>query len=163
MRSFGAQFKEYRESYLNITQTEAAAALNMKKESLSQYERDHRNFPPEDYKLAREIFQIPDDYFIAMVTGVPLKSVRAKEQSLPEVTKDLRVSYQDHFLEQFEDVILQNDEMRELIALVALLDKKYQRQLLNTFKGFTNLYQNEITKNERLKKELDECKRQSKA
>lgn len=35
MRFFGAQFKEYRESYLNITQTEAAAALNMKKESLS--------------------------------------------------------------------------------------------------------------------------------
>ena len=163
MRSFGAQFKEYRESYLNITQTEAAAALNMKKESLSQYERDLRKFPPEDYKVARAVFQIPDDYFIAMVTGVPLKSVRSTEQSLPEVTKDLRVSYQHHFLEQFEDIILENDEMRELIALVAILDKKYQRQLLNVFKGFTSLYKTEIAQNKRLKKELANCRSQLKA
>lgn len=108
-------------------------------------------------------FQIPDDYFIAMVTGTPLKSVRSNEQTLPEVTKDLRVAYQHQFIEQFEDVILDNDEMRELIALVAMLDKKYQRQLLNTFKGFTNLYQTEIARNHKLQKELDKAKQNPKA
>lgn len=83
----------------------------------------------------KETFDIPDDYFVAMVTGQPLRNVRAAHPETAGKTTEVQERYRDHFIERHRQLIEETDELREIIALTAALTKKQRRLYLNSLKN----------------------------
>lgn len=139
---FGKQFKEYREEYLGLKQLEAARCLKIDPAALSNYERSERAFPIDLLPVVKEAFQIPDDYFLAMILGQPLKAVRPEElSSQPEKAQELKAHYLDSFIETHRELLENDAELRELIALVANFNEKDRRNYLNAHKSLLSLFQ----------------------
>ncbi len=131
---FGAQFREYREEYLNIRQSEAAHALHIDPKTLSNYELRKRAVPMELLPKFKEVFNIPDDYFLAMVLCRPLKHVRYKPQMYIDYTKETQTRYVCQLIEQYQEFLERSPELRELLLLLKSLPDSLQERLLHIFK-----------------------------
>lgn len=145
---FGEQFKEYREEHLRMKQMEAALELKIDPAALSNYERNARGFPLDMLPVVRETFAIPDDYFLAMVLGTPLKSVRAPGAIQPVKTNEMKERYLDNFIDRHRQLFEENAELREFIALISNLTEKDRRNFLNSHKSILNLFQKLIKNQE---------------
>ena len=136
---FGQQFREYREEYIHIRQKEAAYKLNITPETLSNYERNERGFPQDLMAVAKRVFDIPDDYFLAMVLGDPLKSVRADKEDRALQTNELKERYMDSFIDSHRQIFEDSAELREFVTLLATLTEKDRRDFLNVNKKMLEL------------------------
>ena len=137
---FGTQFKEYREEYLRVKQFEAARELNIDPAALSNYERSERGFPIDLLPTVKETFNIPDDYFLAMVLGTPLKLVRDTAVLQPVKAQEVKAQYMDSFIDRHRQLFEENPELRELVALISLLTEKDRRIFLNSNKALLTLF-----------------------
>ncbi|WJY26482.1 MULTISPECIES: helix-turn-helix domain-containing protein [Sporosarcina] len=134
-RHFGKQFKEYREEYLGIKQLEAAEQLSISSSALSNYERTDRDLTSEMLAEFKETFDIPDDYFVAMVTGRPLRDVRAGAPEAAGKTSEIQAAYRDRFVDHHRTLLQESNELREIIAIVASMTEKERRLYLNSIKS----------------------------
>ncbi|CAM3134067.1 helix-turn-helix transcriptional regulator [Filibacter tadaridae] len=146
---FGTQFKEFREEHLKIRQFEAARALNITPAALSNYERNERDITSEFLLSIKKTFNIPDDYFLAMIIGTPLKSVGNPKVGQPFKTQEARARYMDHFVDQHRQLFEENAELRELVVFVNTLTEKDRRNFLNSIKSILTLFQNFTEKQEK--------------
>jgi len=131
---FGPQFREYREEYLNIRQSEAAHALHIAPKTLSNYELRKRAVPMELLPKFKQVFNIPDDYFLAMILCRPLKHVRYKSPMFIEYTKETQTRYVCQLIEQHQEFLERSPELRELLLLLTSLPDAFQERLLHIFK-----------------------------
>ncbi|MBE1555677.1 helix-turn-helix domain-containing protein [Sporosarcina limicola] len=136
---FGKQFKEYREEYLRMKQLEAALELNIEPAALSNYERNERGFPNDLLPIVKETFDIPNDYFLAMVLGDPLKSVRNPEVSQPIKALEVKERYMDSFIDRHRQLFEDSAELREFVTLASTLTEKDRRIFLNSNKSLLTL------------------------
>ncbi len=136
---FGKQFKEYREEYLRMKQLEAALELKIDPAALSNYERNERGFPNDLLPVVKETFDVPDDYFLAMVLGTPLKSVRDSKVEQPTKTSEVQERYMDSFIDRHRQLFEDSSELREFVALAATLTEKDRRIFLNSNKALLTL------------------------
>ncbi|MUV05891.1 hypothetical protein GOP80_01645 [Planococcaceae bacterium Storch 2/2-2] len=153
LMSFGTLFREFREEYLKIKQVEAALLLEIDQVVLSNYERGKREFPLTLLPKVKEIFHIPDDIFLAMVLNEPLKEARDQTIPFPEQAKEVQDDYTDSFASEYSHLIEQSPELRELLLVLSHLSEKDRRDLLNSFKGFTEVFQHTL---ERLHEAMNE-------
>lgn len=131
---FGPQFREYREEYLNIRQAEAAHALHIDPKTLSNYELKKRAVPMELLPRFKQVFNIPDDYFLAMILCQPLKHVRYKSQMFIDYTKETQTRYVCQLIEQHQEFLERSPELRELLLLLKDFPDTLQARLLHIFK-----------------------------
>ncbi|WP_342508515.1 helix-turn-helix transcriptional regulator [Sporosarcina sp. FSL K6-2383] len=136
---FGKQFKEYREEYLRLKQLEAALELKIDPAALSNYERSERGFPNDLLPIVKETFAVPDDYFLAMILGTPLKSVRDFKKTQPVKTSEVRERYMDSFIDRHRQLFEESSELREFVALASHLTEKDRRIFLNANKSLLTL------------------------
>lgn len=94
-RNFGKQFKEYREEYLDIKQLDAAGRLSISSSALSNYETINRDLTPDMLAEIKRKFDIPDDYFLAMIMGEPLRDVKSKRHGEAGQTNEIRTHYRN--------------------------------------------------------------------
>lgn len=143
---FGRQFKEYRDEYLGIKQLEAAAQLSISSSALSNYERGDRDVSSEMLAEFKEVFNIPDDYFVAMITGRPLREVRPSAPTPASKTSEIRTVYRDGFVDSHRTLIEESRELREVITLVSSLTAKDRRNYLNSIKGNLHVFRSLLAK-----------------
>lgn len=144
---FGPLFREYREEYLNIRQKEAANALNIDAKILSNYELKKREIPIDFLPTFQTTFHIPDDYFLAMIHGRPLKTVRHQNiPSQPERAKEVQSYYYDSFIERHRPLIERSQDLRELLLLIEQLPTKERNDWLKRLKKATEQHVKEQTK-----------------
>lgn len=143
---FGKQFKEYREEYLRMKQLEAAIQLKIDPAALSNYERNERGFPNELLPVVKETFDIPDDYFLAMILGTPLKLVRDSSASQPVKAMEVKERYMNSFIDKHRQLFENCPELREFVALAAILTEKDRRIFLNSNKAILTLIQKSAKK-----------------
>lgn len=136
---FGKQFKEYREEYLRLKQIEAAHQLKIDPAALSNYERNERGFPNDLLPIVKETFAVPDDYFLAMVLGTPLKSVRDFKMAQPTKTSEVQERYMNSFMDRYRQLFEESAELREFVSLASLLNEKDRRSFLNANKSMLDL------------------------
>ena len=136
---FGKQFKEYREEYLHMKQLEAAHQLKIDPAALSNYERNERGFPNDLLPIVKETFSVPDDYFLAMVLGTPLKSVRDFKMTQPANTSEVQERYMNSFIDRHRQLFEDSPELREFVSLASLLTAKDRRMFLNSNKTILTL------------------------
>lgn len=136
---FGKQFKEYREEYLRMKQLEAAAELKIDPAALSNYERSERGFPIDLLPIVKETFAVPDDYFLAMILGTPLKSVRDFKMTQPAQTSEVQERYMNSFMDRHRQLFEESSELREFVSLASLLTEKDRRIFLNSNKALLTL------------------------
>ncbi|MFS0575853.1 helix-turn-helix transcriptional regulator [Sporosarcina sp. 179-K 3D1 HS] len=136
---FGQQFREYREEYLHMRQKEAAYRLNLSPETLSNYERNERGFSVDLLPVVQKTFNIPTDYFMAMIMGEPLKSVREDKENQPIKTNELKERYMDSFIDRHRELFEESAELREFVALLSTLTEKDRRIFLNSNKAMLSL------------------------
>lgn len=136
---FGKQFKEYREEYLRMKQLEAALQLKIDPAALSNYERNERGFPNDLLPIVKETFAVPDDYFLAMVLGTPLKSVRDFKMTQPAKTSEVQERYMNSFIDRHRQLFEESSELREFVSLASLLTEKDRRIFLNSNKALLTL------------------------
>ena len=137
---FGVQFKEYREDYLQIKQNVAAFELNIDPASLSNYERGDRDFSTGMLPVVKETFAIPDDYFLAMVLGTPLKSVRTQSQTQPAKTQEMKEQYMNSFIDRHRQLFEESPELRGFVALASNFTEKDRRNFFNAKKSLLTLF-----------------------
>ncbi len=137
---FGKQFKEYREEYLRMKQLEAAYELKIDPAALSNYERSERGFPNDLLPVVKETFSIPDDYFLAMILGTPLKAVRDSNISQPVKAAEVQEKYMDSFIDQHRQLFEESPELREFVAIISQMTKKDRRNYLNSNKALLSLF-----------------------
>lgn len=145
-RNFGKQFKEYREEYLDIKQLEAAERLSISSSALSNYERTDRDLTPDMLAEMKRTFDIPDDYFIAMLMGEPLRDVRSGTANSAGKTGEIREHYRDQFIEQHRQLLEESNELREIIAIAASLSAKQRRIYFNSIKSNLAVFKSLVTK-----------------
>jgi len=145
---FGKQFKEYREEYLRMKQLEAAIQLKIDPAALSNYERNERGFPNELLPVVKETFDIPDDYFLAMILGTPLKLVRDSSSSQPVKAMEVKERYMNSFIDKHRQLFENCPELREFVALAAILTEKDRRIFLNSNKAILTLIQKSAKKHD---------------
>lgn len=137
---FGTQFKEYREEYLRLKQLEAAYELKIDPAALSNYERNERGFPNDLLPIVKETFSIPDDYFLAMVLGTPLKSVRDSTVTQPAKAAEVQEKYMNSFIDRHRQLFEESSELREFVAIASQLTEKDRRIFLNSNKALLSLF-----------------------
>lgn len=147
-RNFGKQFKEYREEYLDIKQLEAAERLSISSSALSNYERTDRDLTPDMLAEIKRTFEIPDDYFIAMLMGEPLREVRSDTSHSAGKTGEIREHYRDQFIERHRHLLEESNELRELIAIAASLSEKERRIYFNSIKSNLAVFKSLVAKSE---------------
>ena len=137
---FGKQFKEYREEYLRMKQLEAAYELKIDPAALSNYERSERGFPNDLLPVVKETFSIPDDYFLAMILGTPLKAVRDPNISQPVKAAEVQEKYMDSFIDRHRQLFEESPELREFVAIISQMTQKDRRNYLNSNKALLSLF-----------------------
>lgn len=147
-RNFGKQFKEYREEYLEIKQLEAAERLSISSSALSNYKRTDRDLTPDMLAEMKRTFDIPDDYFIAMLMGEPLRDVRSTNSKSAGKTSEIREHYRNQFIEHHRELLEESNELREMIAISASLSAKQRRIYFNSMKSNIAVVKSLVVKSE---------------
>ena len=147
-RNFGKQFKEYREEYLEIKQLEAAELLSITPSALSNYERMDRDVTSDMLADIKRTFDIPDDYFIAMLLGEPLHDVKSDRPKAESKTGEIHAQYRDQFIEHHRSLLEDHDELREIIAISAFMTEKDRRIYFNSIKSNLTVFRNLLMKYE---------------
>ncbi|MDW0108668.1 helix-turn-helix domain-containing protein [Sporosarcina aquimarina] len=147
-RNFGKQFKEYREEYLDIKQLEAAERLSISSSALSNYETKNRDLTPDMLAEIKRTFDIPDDYFLAMIMGEPLRDVKSKRHEHAGKTNEIRTHYRNQFIEQHRGLLEESNELREVIAIASSLSAKQRRIYFNSIKSNIAVFKSFIDKNQ---------------
>ncbi|WP_025785623.1 hypothetical protein [Sporosarcina sp. D27] len=75
----------------------------------------------------KRTFDIPDDYFIAMLMGEPLRDVQSPHSKSAGKTSEIREHYRDQFIEHHRQLLEESNELREMIAIAASLSAKQRR------------------------------------
>ncbi len=83
----------------------------------------------------KQTFAIKDDYFIAMITGVPLRDVRVNRKDSSSPMEEVRVHYRNRFVEHHRELLEESDELRDIIAISASLTEKDRRIYFNSIKS----------------------------
>lgn len=143
MMSFGSQLREYREEYLRITQKQMAEDLGVNSATISRYEADRREFPLEQLPLLKELYDIPDDMFLALILDRPLKTVRSFKGLR---TLDQQTMYGESFCSQYADVIEAETELKEMIALAAYMRPEQRRLFLPALRSLFQLFDQQLRK-----------------
>lgn len=138
---FGAQLREYREEHLDISQKEMARTLGIDTTNMSRYEADKHQFTVDFIQKIRETYDIPDDMFLAMIEGTPLRSVRKSMHTWEDPS-----TYSSTFLGQHAELVEEEKDLRRLLAFAASLTDDDRKLLLSGLSNLIQLYENLLKK-----------------
>jgi transcriptional regulator with XRE-family HTH domain len=134
------KFREYREDVLGIKQKEMAYRLGVDPAVLSNYELGKRDFPNDLLVMAKEVFGMTDEHFLAMMLGRPYGGGGRNTARLLEEAREAQARYYASFAEAYGEVIEQSGELRELIAFVSGQDPKTRKEMLSVTKRMLDIF-----------------------
>ncbi|MDV6378241.1 helix-turn-helix transcriptional regulator [Sporosarcina sp. GW1-11] len=135
--SFGSQLREFRDEYLHITQKQMAQDLGVNPGTISRYESDEREFPIEQLQVMKELYNIPDDMFLAIILDRPLKSVRP---STGLRTLDSTSYYSNGWNEPADAEY----RLREIIAVTDQMTPDNRALFFAGLQNFVQLFKNQL-------------------